>query len=440
MHHDNTARPGQDHTFRLESGAAATWGCCQLGAREHYSIPRALHRSIKLNCFYTNFWAGPGFRSVANRLSLNSVKRLAERYHKDLCRVAVNSYNWSSILWILDAKKSTRVASIYDSYIRVGASFARKVRDDLKKRCSELPRIFFSYDTSALELFEWLEERGVHRILGQIDANAAHFKILLDEQTYWPGWSTRPLAIPNEYIERRRAEWSKASRIIVNSEFSRSALLNEGVSCDKIDVIPLAFEGDASKSHLLNSEVRRRRTSDPLRILFLGQVTLAKGIQYLIQAAKLLAHAKIEINVVGGIGISEQAIAACPSNIRFHGPVSRGAVGRWLENSDIFVFPTLSDGFGMTQLEAMHAGLPVISTFSCGRVVRSGVDGLVVPARDADALANAILRFYDDADFLSSCSNEARRRVKDFSLGSLAEQLLLLENRLLTNSTRVNGT
>ena len=59
----------------------------------------------------------------------------------------------------------------------------------------------------------------------------------------------------------------------------------------------------------------------------------------------------------------------------------------------MFVLPTLSDGFAITQLEAMAHGLPVVATPNCGRVVTDGEDGLIVPPADADALASAIDRW-----------------------------------------------
>jgi len=82
----------------------------------------------------------------------------------------------------------------------------------------------------------------------------------------------------------------------------------------------------------------------------------------LIEAARLLTHEDVRFDIVGPIGISRDAVASAPSNMRFHGRVSRDQAADWYRQSDVFVLPTISDGFALTQLEAMAHGLPVIAT------------------------------------------------------------------------------
>ena len=105
------------------------------------------------------------------------------------------------------------------------------------------------------------------------------------------------------------------------------------------------------------------------------------------------------MSIVGPIGISREALASAPSNLRFEGPLPRietGAAYRW---ADVFVLPTLSDGFAVTQLEAMAHGLPVVATPNCGDVVTHERDGLIVPIRDPHALARGIGRLTFDMIF-----------------------------------------
>ena len=103
----------------------------------------------------------------------------------------------------------------------------------------------------------------------------------------------------------------------------------------------------------------------------------------------------------------------------------------WYGQADIFVLPTLSDGFAITQLEAMAHGLPVICTPCCGEVVCDGVDGFVVPARDAAALARAFQQYLSRPDLLSTHSVAAFRKADQFTLNRLAENLIRLEAELL---------
>jgi glycosyltransferase involved in cell wall biosynthesis len=99
---------------------------------------------------------------------------------------------------------------------------------------------------------------------------------------------------------------------------------------------------------------------------------------------------------------------------------------RLYRSSDVFVLPTISDGFAITQLEALAHGLPLIVTPNCGDAVRHGIDGLRVPIRDPGALADAIRRFADDRSFLEQASRAAQRRARDFSLDAVSSRWMSL--------------
>jgi glycosyltransferase involved in cell wall biosynthesis len=272
---------------------------------------------------------------------------------------------------------------------------------------------------------EVLQSRGVHCVVNQMDPNRVEVDLVREEERSWPGWVVDKIQVPEEYFRRREREWEVADRVVVNSDYCRQALESQGVPSEKLVVIPLSYDSD------MPSFVRTPRTSGPLHFLWLGQVILRKGIQYLIEAAKLLQKESIYIDVVGPLGISREAIASAPPNVTFHGRVSRNQVATWYQRSDVFVLPTLSDGFGITQLEAMSHGLPVICTPCCGEVVTNGEDGLVVSPRDMQALANAMSRYVFDRHLLGEHQVAARRKAAQFSLGRLANNLLSLETLLM---------
>ena len=135
----------------------------------------------------------------------------------------------------------------YRGFIEVGRRFALRVREDLKRRAS-LPAdaIFFAYDTGALEALEWCREHGVKCVLNQMDPNRVEVDLVRAEEKQWPGWALEALAVPETYFARREREWALADRVVVNSEFSRKALLQQGVPTEKLVVIPLCYEAVAS--------------------------------------------------------------------------------------------------------------------------------------------------------------------------------------------------
>jgi len=403
--------------------------CTQIGAREHYAIPRALTRLELLDTLVTDLWAAPPWRNRTHALS--ATRRLGTRWHPEIPDERVVAFTVSA-LWQAAAGRWRRPQNIEErslEYLRIGERFARDSRRYLVRRLrsSPAPSAFIAYTTGALEVLEFLEERGVPTIVDQIDPARTEEEILRREEEAWPDWADPPGRIPDVYFDRLAAEWKRASIIVVNSEWSRTGLVQQGVPSEKVRVIPLAYDPPALPE-------RRKTRADVRTILWLGQVVLRKGIQYLMAAARLLHAERLRFVIAGPIGISGEAVRSAPSNLSFIGPITRDCTSELYRTADLFVFPTLSDGFGVTQLEAMAHGLPVIATRNCGEVVEHGVNGLVVPARDPEALAKAIQEAAFDDRWLGAMSAAARETARGFSMQVLSERLRVILNQLRVES------
>ena len=427
------------------------WITSQIGAREHYAIPRVLQHAGKLEHLYTDFWASSPWRLVGK---LTGKSSLATRFHPELTTAPVTAFNFQAL-------KASRqhFANPYDGFLQVGEAFGRRVVKDLDANASTLafslqpsafPPIFFGYDTGFLEPAKWIKERGGKTIVCQIDPSRYEVDLVKAEEKRWPSWAKRSVEVPEAYFRLREEEWAVADLVMVNSEWTRQALIKQGVPESKLAVVPLAFEPSSPRpsidgtcrpassaaplglpSAVYRAAPQRLGSRRKLHVLFLGQVILRKGIQYLIEAARLLEKEPIHFDVVGSIGISDSVVASAPSNMTFHGPVSRDRTEEFYRSADLFVLPTLSDGFALTQLEAMAHGLPVIATPNCGEVVTDGIDGLIVPDSDSNALAEAFQMILQEPAKLEAMSEATQAKVEQFSLGRLGENLESLEERLL---------
>jgi len=92
--------------------------------------------------------------------------------------------------------------------------------------------------------------------------------------------------------------------------------------------------------------------------------------------------------------------------------------------ADVFVLPTVCDSFALVHLEAMAAGIPVITTPNCGSVVRDGVDGFIVPIRDPQAIADRVEEIVSDRNLRAEMSANAKAGAQEFSLSRYGERLL----------------
>ena len=122
-------------------------------------------------------------------------------------------------------------------------------------------------------------------------------------------------------------------------------------------------------------------------MLFLGQINLRKGIGPLLDAIRLLRGEPIEVSLVGPIQISIPSDLRDDPQVRWVGPVPHEHTARFYRDADVFLFPTFSDGFGLTQLEAQAWKLPIVATKFCGNVVEDGRNGWLLPEVSPCAIA-----------------------------------------------------
>src|SRR6185436_17898056 len=156
----------------------------------------------------------------------------------------------------------------------------------------------FAYSYAAEEIFKFAKDRGWRTILGQIDPGPGEEHIVAELNTRSAIKHNHWEAAPAGYWKRWRNECALADQIVVNSEWSRDALLGEGIPAEKIRVIPVAYESstDAGSLHRLYP---RAFSDRPMRILFLGQINLRKGVGQLLEAVELLSGENVEFWFVG---------------------------------------------------------------------------------------------------------------------------------------------
>nr|WP_237440888.1 glycosyltransferase family 4 protein [Erythrobacter ramosus] len=278
----------------------------------------------------------------------------------------------------------------------------------------------FSYSYAAGDVFAEAKRRGWRTVLGQIDPGPFEARLVADLYKR-AGQDHAHEPIPEEYWSLWRREIELADRIVVNSAWSREALIAGGVAWEKIAIIPLAHEGksEAPRRHLPAAFTPER----PLRLLFLGQVTLRKGIGVIFEALRLLPGVPLSLAIVGPLQVELPEAITNDPRITFHGPVARSEALAFYESADIFLFPTHSDGFGLTQLEALAAGLPVIASTFCGDVVREGVDGHTLASLEPRELAALLRELAADPVRVLRLQSGAAVEAQRFGLDAIGRQL-----------------
>jgi glycosyltransferase involved in cell wall biosynthesis len=156
-----------------------------------------------------------------------------------------------------------------------------------------------------------------------------------------------------------------------------------------------------------------------LRLLFVGNCTRLKGLDYLIDALSLLRDIPLRLDVVGDFTLEpryykrleRRANALRVSErVTFHGAIPHEVLGPFYARADIFTFPSLYEGFGIVLAEAMHAGLPIIATRlgPVNEIVLEDENCLLVPPADSAALAGAIRRLANDSTMRDNFGRRSR--------------------------------
>jgi hypothetical protein len=390
------------------------WIVAQEGSRESYTVPLAFHRRGELRLLYVDIWCRRAHRLLL--LGPAGTRALATRFHPDLPSDRVVSFGSAAILDRARQHFFGRhfsAAKRGDAYCRFGEWFAGKVKRHLERfEMNAEHDHFLGYNTNCLETIEMLHERGIFSVVDQVDPGLVEEQLIIEESERWPGWARVPGRLPQSYWDRLKTEWSLADLVLVNSEWSAEALSAQGVPKSKIIVVPLAI--DLSR----HASLEPVRAEGPLKVLWLGSVILRKGIQYLAEAARMLEGQDIEFLIAGPIGISDEALCSFPRNMRLLGRITRDQLRQVYQQAHVFVLPTISDGFAVTQLEAMAHALPVIATPNCGRVVTDGVDGFIVPARNSEALCARLAQLAGNHSLVRSMSANALQKVRQFDLCS----------------------
>jgi glycosyltransferase involved in cell wall biosynthesis len=216
---------------------------------------------------------------------------------------------------------------------------------------------------------------------------------------------------------------SRADRVFCLNSREHDFIVSRGwAEAARVRVVPNGVERDLFRE----GRVYAARAS---RLLFTGQWLRAKGIRYLVQAFESLAsrHPVIELTCVG-TGAEAGAVRRdfAPSvrdRVRVLPQVTREELAGELDKADIFVFPSLSEGFSGALLEAMASGLPVVATSAgaAADLLRPGENALIVPFADGPALIESIDTLIDRADLRQHVGAAARATAAGYEWDAVNE-------------------
>ena len=260
-------------------------------------------------------------------------------------------------------------------------------------------------------------------IIGTFAAMLARVPVMISWQT--------ALALPTGHLKddklRHTTSYKYAVKhidkiIAVSDDIKTFFVEKRGIEADKIITIPYGVDLDlySCRNGIKKREELNLNAFDPV-IGVVGHLSEVKGHTYLIEAAPKICKEFPDVKFVfAGSGPQRETLEKQVKNLNlssnFHFLGVRRDIPELLNIIDIFVLPSLFEGLPNVILEAMASSKPVVASAVGGipEAVQHQVTGLLVPPKDPDALADAILKMLADREWATNMGKEGRKRVEEF--------------------------
>ncbi|MEQ8238835.1 MAG: glycosyltransferase [Cyclobacteriaceae bacterium] len=382
-----------------------------------------MHKLGILDKFYTSGYAGSFLQKISEKIPSNPLQR---RYIHDLPAGKVHA-NWFFEFrenWIRQVEKNPVKAreAVYQRDINFDTYMARTIK---KLETTH----YWGFQGSCHDSLIASKESGKKSICELATAHVTSAKeILGSEKNLHPDWAFTidNLVFPAPYERRLEEEPHHADHVIAASTFTKATLLAQDIPAEKIKVVPLGFD----IAHIpYEPDTFPPYQSRPLRLLYAGRVTQRKGIYYLLEALKSFPVNQVELHIIGQMNGAEALLKPYQSFIHYHGAMTQQAIFNAYKDYDVLVLPSLFEGFGLVIVEAMAAGLPVITTPNTigPELIKQNDNGIIVPIRDIAALKSSIEFFVNlDSDKLHQMRLLARKSATQYSWSHYQERLAKL--------------
>ncbi len=246
-----------------------------------------------------------------------------------------------------------------------------------------------------------------HGALTICDRGSSHIQFqddILREEYFKLGIPYRP--IDPRVIGRELTEYEECDVIFVPSRFVQRSFIDRGIAEAKLRVVPYGVDLEMFRP--------ARKDDKIFRIIYVGEISVRKGIHYLLEAAARFPEKEVEVWLIGAALPEAQALLKRHAGrFRHFGVIPRAELYRYYSQGSVFVIASIEEGLALVQAQAMACGLPVIATTNTGAedLFSDGVEGFIVPIRDSDAIAERIAQLLSRPDDREMMAQAALRRV-----------------------------
>ncbi len=250
------------------------------------------------------------------------------------------------------------------------------------------------------------------RELGQktiLERHSAHIEVQQELlQSEYARFGLRFVGTHPQMIEKEKNEYAAANYISLPSRFALNSFVQKGFSSSRLLHHPLAAD-----LHFFSPQNNK---APKFTILYAGNISLQKGVAYLLEAFRQWKEPNAELHLVGSVSAEMASLLSRwpDSRINFYGPKKGIDFVRALSRASVVCLPSVHDGFNQVALQAMASGSPVICSANTGseELIQSGQNGFVVAAKSSDALIEKFEWAFHNQEALFEMGTKARATVE----------------------------
>ena len=251
-------------------------------------------------------------------------------------------------------------------------------------------------------------------------------QILKDEYNYL---GLEYLPIDNWFIERELEEYENSDFILVPSIFVENTFKEKGNLKSKV----INFGSYQDNFFQIKNF---KKDENEFNVLFVGQISVRKGLHYLIEGFKKFKHPNKRLHIIGPHTKDKSFFLNVikkndNNNIFIHGTKSHKEINYFLNNSHVFVLPSLEEGLATVTLQACSSGCPTIVSNNTGAAefVNNNKCGFVIPIRNSEIIAEKLTSLSDNKDLMKVFSDNSLKFAKNYTWENYVKELdLLIDN------------
>ena len=401
------------------------------GARDAYQLARALSEAGLLQSLVTDLFLPSDYSWIQR-----AVKKLSPALAEMLSRRSAPLPSREVRVKLMDGLRILALEKLPRIPLSLRRTTQRKADANLGRTAGALARrtgaglITYSYYG-----FDSIRAYGQPAMLFQVHPHPATMRRILSEElaahpdcaaSLQQEWE---LALPEEDYNHLVAETSMAAKYIVASSFTRDSLVEHGANQDDITVVPYGV--DLERFHPAPTPPHNAK----LEILFVGRINQRKGIKYLVEALRGLDSDQVHLTICGRVVDDLAIFKPFADRITIRPSVSSADLIAAYQAADLFVFPSVAEGFAQVLLESLACGLPILSTTHTAApdLIEDGVQGFIIEPRRPDLLADRIAWAVTHRAQLTAMRVEARHCAERFTWQRFRRQMTQVVGEYLSD-------